>query len=160
MAEKTRASMRRLLADASLEAARATVLARMADKAGRPAAARLLRAMAKAGEFQARRVLALARGKLGGLDEELQDLARRRGVEDEQRLPAWREEALAEGKAAEAALFGQLLQAARNHAAMLVEPDKAEGALHVCQICGYVALEAPEHCPICQAVPERFEKVE
>lgn len=161
MAEKTDGNMRQALADTSLEAARVAVLARLADKDGRAGSARLLRALAKADEAQARRILALARGKVGDLDGELQELALRKAHDNAGHLASCQEQARVEGRSIEAALFGQLLQAARNHAVMLTEPDADAGPLHVCQICGYVAAgEAPENCPVCQAVRERFEMVE
>lgn len=159
MTEKTSENMRQALADTSLEAARASVLAKLAQKCGRPDAARLLKALALADEAQARRILALARGKLGGLDDGLRYLAQRKAQEDALRLK--QEQALAEGRATEAALFGQILQAGRSHAELLTDPDKSPPALFVCQICGYlIHTEAPENCPVCQAVSERFDKVE
>lgn len=160
MADNTEENMRRILADTHLAAARAAVLAKVAAKAGRAGMARLLRALALAQEAQARRILALARGKLAGLDEELHALARAKAHDDIARLASWQEQASVESRATEAALFGQLLQASRNHAAMLTEPDAETGSLYVCQICGYITPEAPENCPICKAVRERFEKVE
>ncbi len=159
MAEYTHENMRQTFADTSLEAARTSVLAKVALKAGRPGAARLLKALSLADEAQARRLLALARGKLGGLDDELRELASHRAREDALHLR--QEQAQAEGKPTEAALFGQILQAGHSHAELLTDPDRTPQVLFVCQICGYLTHgEAPENCPVCKAVRERFEKVE
>jgi len=161
MKEKTNKAMRQALVDASLAAARNSVLARLADKAGRRSAARLLRALGAADEAQARRILALARGKLDDLDAELQKLAVQRAEAAASSLPGWQADADSEGRATEAALFGQLASVAGNHVELLADPDQTPALLHVCQICGYVArAEPPANCPVCSAVPERFHKVE
>lgn len=39
--------------------------------------------------------------------------------------------------------------------------DETEAPYHVCTVCGYVAEgEAPEKCPVCDALPEKFMRVD
>jgi rubrerythrin len=59
-------------------------------------------------------------------------------------------------------LIDQFLRTSRNHLGLLGKsPEREVSAYQVCQICGFIAREkVPDHCPVCRALPEKFQRVE
>lgn len=141
----------------SRNAARNAMAALMADKEGRPRAARLFRAMAEAQEVHARKLRMLLRGKLGRTDANV--TAATEAVESVLHdYPEMLERLQKEGDRAGEAAISQCLKVAMGHRKRLASLDEAgEVSYHVCGVCGFIAENAiPERCPICRAVPERF----
>lgn len=133
-----------------------------AERENRPGAARTFRALAMARHTHASRALMLLRGRIGDTDTNLEDtLQDLRGWIDEYREGV----AIAgeEGATPVEAALSQFLKTAMNHKALAEKADSlSETGLHVCRICGFVAQgdTAPERCPVCDAVRERFQTVD
>lgn len=139
----------------SVAAAKNRIRAQKAAQEHDPAQALLL-ALALAQEVHAKKALLLLRGRIGQTAENLAEArqeAREMAVET---LP-WTVLAQAEGDRAAGALLVQMARALASHLAL--EP-KAGMEFHVCTICGHIhAGSAPGRCPVCQALPEKFEPV-
>lgn len=141
----------------SVAAARYEVLALKAAKDGRPAEARLYRALYRALDIHARKALMILRGRAEDPSEDLQrTLAERRAAQDRAAL------ACATATGASAGILGQLRDTAAGHATILKQfAEGVDEPLYVCKICGYIAdKDVPGRCPVCNAVREKFEPVE
>lgn len=153
-------------AEESREASRAEAFALQAKKDGRSALALLFRAVAKAQGVHAKRFGHLMRGKIGTTDENLSEAVKTAGQRAERyagRLQAVRDE-----KPSEAVRKG-FIQSRKTVEEMEILLQQAsvgkgpadESEYFVCQICGHIhSGSIPEHCPICGAVPGRFQRVE
>lgn len=135
-----------------------------ADNENRPAEARLLRAVARAESVHARRLLNLMRGKIGDTDTNLA-VAFEQEIAANIRLYADMAAAARSGeRKVIAAALEQTLRVESAHLDLyraLNEDPGSEAVYHVCSICGHVAVDSiPERCPVCKAVPEKFETVE
>ncbi|SKA91515.1 Rubrerythrin [Paucidesulfovibrio gracilis DSM 16080] len=144
----------------SASAARCEVAALRARAEGRPQAARLLNALAVAQKVHADKALMILRGKLGDTDANLDEL-----LEGLDQSATHYQEALTCLECATGPANGfldQFRRTARNHAGLVRQVDeRAPSAYQVCTVCGFVAREnAPERCPVCDAVPERFACVD
>jgi len=152
--------MKLAMASESASAARNRLQAAKAKKEGRQQLARLMTAMAIGEQISARRALIYLRGKIGQAAAHLDGLRQQKEAAANRIYPTDRQAAGAAGNRSAEAAFAQFAQVSRNHAAVLETPD-IERTLHdlyVCQVCGYIALDAvPEKCPVCGAVPERFK---
>jgi rubrerythrin len=63
-----------------------------------------------------------------------------------------------------AEFFERLTRVTKNHLRLLEkstgDPEDREHTLHVCRVCGFIALDnTPEKCPVCNAVPEKFTAI-
>lgn len=147
----------------SAAAARSEIAALKARAEGRPQAERLFKALSVAQKVHADKALMILRGRVEGTDKNLGEM-----VEALERSAAHYKEAMECLESAEncsGPAFGfldQFRRTALNHAGLARLLDEARPApYHVCTVCGFVAVgRAPERCPVCDAVPERFAAVE
>jgi len=162
MTEKTEKNLSTALADASRWATRNQTFAQKADHEGQATTARLFRALAEADAVQARRYLALLRGKIGTTEDNLEEAWRHSASaakEDLQRT----EEALEENHSAAVSAFSQSRQAKDCHTALIrgLKEDLSSNTdldYYVCQICGYISKSrVPDRCPVCGAIPGKFK---
>ncbi|OGR35019.1 MAG: hypothetical protein A2051_10410 [Desulfovibrionales bacterium GWA2_65_9] len=152
----------------SLAAAKNRVRASKAVQDGQPDAALALRALAEAQEVHAKKALTFLRGRIGTSAENLA-LALQEAREMAVYALGWTVQSEAEADKAAGALLTQMARAVQSHLALpgLTQPGPAQGDVgaryYVCVICGHVhvsaAGEAPGRCPVCQAVPEKFNEV-
>lgn len=159
MPEELDRRMKLALAAESALAARNRLYAAKAKKEGRLPLAKLMAAMATGEQIGARRALIYLRGKIGQAAPHLEALRQQKKTVAADDYPAGRQVARSAGDRSAEAAFAQFEKVSRNHAAVLDTPDidTAEHEFYVCQVCGYIALDAvPEKCPVCGAVPERF----
>lgn len=148
----------RIFAAESRAAARNRAFAAKADKEQRPGPAALFLAAAKSGEVRSRRLLNLMRGKIGDTD---QNLAEAFGESRPGLYPDPLPEAAARG--------GRVVQNALTQGRGI---EKTVSALYrsyqarpesrpdylVCRICGHLVVgQAPERCPVCKAIREKFQ---
>lgn len=155
----------RAFSQESVLAARHHTYALKARQEGRPGLARLFLAMARAEEVHANRLLMLLRGRLA--DSEA-NLAASLDRDLPAHLAAYQDmaaRAAAAGEKTAATALGQLIRVEAGHAELAAHlaaaGDAAAPDYLVCGVCGFVAEgQAPERCPVCGAVPERFGLVE
>lgn len=141
----------------ALAAARHEIAALRAQACGCLGHARLFRALASAERVHWNKALMLLRGKTSTTDENLNGA--RLFLEEAVAVYKAMMEA-AEGPAR--GLLDQFLRTSRNHLGIFGQAQEKEvPAYHVCQICGFIARgKAPDRCPVCQALPEKFQRVE
>jgi rubrerythrin len=153
--------MKLAMAAESASAARNRLYAAKAKKDGQMQRAKLMTAMAAGEQISARRALIYLRGKIGQADHHLALLREQKEAEAAHGYPASRQAAASAGDRSAEAAFEQFAKVSANPASVLGNPgiDSAEQELDVCQVCGYIALDAiPEKCPVCGAVPGRFKQ--
>ncbi|MGE4468711.1 MAG: rubredoxin-like domain-containing protein [Desulfovibrio sp.] len=144
----------------SVAAARSEIAALRARAEGRVQAERLFKALAVAQKVHADKALMILRGRLEETDGNLAEL-----LEGLDQSATHYKEALACLESATGPAKGfldQFRRTAMNHAGLVrgVREDEP-GPYQVCTVCGFVCRgEAPERCPVCDAVPERFAAVE
>jgi len=140
----------------TVAAARNEISARKAGREGSSQAARLFRALTNAQSVHSNKGLMLLRGKISSTDKSIADL-----MQTLERTVATYESMLEEVEGAVRRFVDQLLRTTRNHLGLLRKYSEQEEKIYcVCQICGFIATEkAPEHCPVCQAVKEKFLKI-
>lgn len=141
----------------SLTAARNRVRAQKAAQEDDRSSALVFAALAEAQDIHAKKALMFLRGRIedtaGNRAEALLE-ARELSVD----MAGW-----AAGRdRASAALLVQMARTLKSH--RLLADRKEPGALYVCAICGHIHEagdgEEPGRCPVCQAVPEKFQRVE
>lgn len=153
--------MKLSMAAESAAAARNRLYAAKARKEGDLPLAKLMTAVAAGEQISARRALIYLRGKIGDADAYLETLRRHKKEAATQAYPARRKAATDAGDRSAAAAFEQFGKVSHNHAVVLDKTDITAGEheFFVCQVCGYIAVDAvPEQCPICGAVPGRFKQ--
>jgi len=140
----------------TVAAAKNEIRARKAFREGSSQAARLFRALTSAQSVHSNKGLMLLRGKISSTDKSVDDL-----MQTLERTVATYESMLEEVEGAVRRFVDQLLRTTRNHLGLLRKYSEQEEKIYcVCQICGFIATEkAPEHCPVCQAVKEKFLKI-
>ena len=140
----------------TVAAAKNAIRARKAGREGSSEAARLFRALTSAQSVHSNKGLMLLRGKLSSTDKSIADL-----MQTLERSVATYESILDEVEGAVRRFVDQLLRTTRNHLGLLRKYNEKEEKIYfVCQICGFIATEkVPEHCPVCQAVKEKFLKI-
>jgi rubrerythrin len=138
----------------SASAARNRLFSQKAKADGRPDAALVLSAVAEGEEIMARRALIALRGKISDLDDYLTQIV------DTKAQAAAQFDGLArsakeskEDNIADA--YGRFGAVSENHRGQI---GGGVSALYVCQVCGYIAAgEAPDRCPVCNAVAKKFK---
>jgi rubrerythrin len=138
------------------------VRAQKAAQDGQAHAALALRALAEAQEVHAKKSLTFLRGRIGTSAENLV-LALQEARELAVSALDWTLQSEKLGDKAAGSLLTQMARAVESHLGLpgLADPSEAPVRYHVCVICGHVhAGEAPERCPVCHAVPEKFSEVE
>ncbi|MFH1058525.1 MAG: ferritin family protein [Pseudomonadota bacterium] len=161
----TEDDLARAFSQESILAARHRTYALKARQEGRPGLARFFSAMARSEEIHANRLLMLLRGRLA---ESQANLAASLDRDLPANLAAYRAmaaRAAAAGEKTAATALDQLIRVEAGHAglaeALAQAGDPGVPAYLVCGVCGFVAEgQAPERCPVCGAVPERFSLVE
>ena len=134
-----------------------------AEQEGYPQLARLFRALSRVKSVHSRRFLYLMRGKIGETEKNL-----KAALEEELRVLEAYGEMAAEAKRAATAVKkafiqsrkvnGECSEMLRAAARDLLRGD--DSVYYVCQICGHIHRdEVPENCPVCKAVPGRFERL-
>jgi rubrerythrin len=154
--------MKLAMAAESASAARNRLYAAQAKKNDRNQLAKLMTAMSTGEQISARRALIYLRGKIGRADHHLERLRQQKERDATQEYPACRQAASSAGDRSAEAAFEQFEKVSRNHASVLgnADLDTADHEFYVCQVCGYIALDAiPEKCPVCGAVPGRFKQI-
>ena len=153
----------------SLAAAKNHVRAQKAAKDGQPDSALALRALAEAQEVHARKALAFLRGQIGKSSENLA-LALQEAREMAVYALGWTLQSEADADKAAGSLLTQMARAVQSHLALpgLTQPGLTQAEpgtrYFVCVICGHIhagqADDAPGRCPVCRAVPEKFNAVQ
>jgi rubrerythrin len=140
----------------TVAAAKNEIRARKALREARSQAARLFRALTSAQSVHSNKGLMLLRGKISSTDKSIADL-----MQTLEQSVATYESILEEVEGAVRRFVDQLLRTTRNHLGLLRKYNEQEEKIYcVCQICGFIATEkVPEHCPVCQAVKEKFLKI-
>jgi len=141
----------------TVAAAKNEIRARKAGREGSSQAARLFRALTSSQRVHSNKGLMLLRGKISSTDKSIADL-----MQTLERSVATYESILEEVEGAVRRFVDQLLRTTRNHLGLLRKYNEQEERIYfVCQICGFIATEkVPEHCPVCQAVKEKFLKID
>lgn len=142
----------------SVAAAKNRIRAQKAAQEKDPAQVLFL-ALAQAQDVQAKKALMLLRGRIGGTQENLAEALQESREMAVETLP-WTVLAQAEGDRAAGALLVQMARALASHLALGQTPVPAGAVYQVCTICGHIHVGAdPGRCPVCQALPEKFEEV-
>jgi len=141
----------------TVAAAKNEIRARKAGREGSSQAARLFKALTSSQGVHSNKGLMLLRGKISSTDKSIADL-----MQTLERSVATYESILEEVEGAVRRFVDQLLRTTRNHLGLLRKYNEQEERIYfVCQICGFIATEkVPEHCPVCQAVKEKFLKID
>jgi rubrerythrin len=157
------------MAQAYAASAKSSVLNRLyaarLKRDGRMLHSRLLRSISRSDHIQARRMLMYIRGKLGDTFEYLEEMSARKHRNATQHYPQLAERLNKEDKKKAAEAFEQFGEVAGVHEDLLNDVLTARvddsTNYHVCQICGYIAVnDPPLNCPVCNAVQEKFLKEE
>ena len=141
-------------AELSASAARNRLFSQKAKAEKKTQTALLLSAMAESEEIMARRALMALRGKISDLDDYMEEIADAKAQADDrfERRSRKAREKQEDGLAEAYERFGAV---SRNNGERLAAA--AGAAFYVCQVCGYIAAdEAPERCPVCNAVSKKF----
>jgi len=166
MAEKTEKNLAYAFAAESKAAARNAAFAGKAEKEDLPQIAKLFRAVSEAESVHACRFLLMMRGKIGSTEENLETAFENEIKANAEEYPKLIKDAADENQERAVKAFSQARDVENGHAELY---KKALGNLiggreadyYVCQKCGYVSEnEAPDTCPICGAVKEKFKLVE
>ncbi|MBU1275006.1 MAG: hypothetical protein KJ720_06485 [Proteobacteria bacterium] len=164
MSPAPQAHLREAFLLASLAQARLELFAQQARSRQRPREAGFYAALAASLKVHARRFLMLMRGKLGdgpaNLGETVGEMlpGLLKGYAE---LVAGADQA---GQRVAGTALDQSAQVAQRQAELaraLENPGKSLGTYLVCSICGWLATgEAPERCPVCGAVHDKFQAVD
>jgi rubrerythrin len=165
MPEKTEKNLAYAFAAESKASARNETFSLKAAMEGYPQIARLFRAVSDAESVHARRYLLLMRGKIGSTVENLETAFQKEIKANVEEYPKLIKDAAAEDQQAALKAFSQSRDVESLHAQLYKKAINdmvadRETDYYVCQVCGYVNEdEAPDKCPICGAVKEKFKQV-
>ncbi len=165
MYHKIEKSLAHAFAAESKAAARNSTFAKKADMEGYTQIARLFRAVAEAEAVHARRYLMLMRGKIGSTEENLESAFQNEIKANVEEYPRLIKIAAEEGNKAALNAFSQARDVESLHADLYKKAindmvAERETDYYVCQVCGYVSEgEAPDKCPVCGAIKEKFKAV-
>lgn len=155
--------MVRIFLNEALSAARNRTHAQRASAEGDPGMAAWLNAMAAAEEVRAERILMKVRGKVQKVEEHYSALLAAKQEELESDYPRIKAEYSEQDDQTTVKLLTKYEIAVENHVDLLKklrkEKPEESRSYHICQVCGYIALdEAPERCPACNAIRDKFER--
>ncbi len=158
MLDQTQLDLALAFALESRASARNQAFALKATQEGRAQEAKFLRAAAKGQSVAARRLLMLLRGKIGATDENMVEAF-------EQELPERLQtyaDYLGRASGPSAGAFKQALEIGRRQEELYQKLKKDElDSCQVCTICGcLVPGDHSDRCPVCGAIPDKFEPVE
>ena len=165
MADKTEKNLAYAFAAESKASARNSAFAMRADKDGYSQIARLFRAISDAESVHARRYLMLMRGKIGSTEENLETAFQNEIKANVDEYPKLIKDASDEQQEAVLKAFSHSKDVESGHAGLYKKAmndmlSDRETDYYVCQVCGYVSEdEAPEKCPICGAVKNKFKLI-
>ncbi|MBF0498250.1 MAG: rubrerythrin family protein [Deltaproteobacteria bacterium] len=165
MAEKTEKNLAYAFAAESKAAERNKTFAQKAENEGYTQIARLFRAVSDAESVHARKYLMLMRGKIGTTAENLETAFQNEIRANVDEYPKLIKDAADEEANPALTAFSQSRDVESRHAELYKRAlndmmEERETDYYVCQVCGYVnETEAPEKCPVCGAVREKFKKV-
>ncbi len=165
MPTKTEENLALAFAAESKAAARNRAFALKADQEGYGRIAHLFRAVAEAESVHARRYLMLMRGKIKSTEENLAAAFQNEIKANVEEYPRLIRQAADEDQEVVVNAFSQSRDVEERHAelykkAMTDMLAERETTYYVCQVCGYVSEDqAPENCPVCGAVREKFKEV-
>ena len=165
MTEKTEKNLAYAFAAESKAAARNATFAKKAEMEGYSQIARLFRAVSEAESVHARRYLMLMRGKIGSTEENLETAFQNEIKANVEEYPKLIEAAAAESHKAALKAFSHSRDVESQHAGLYKKAindmvAERETEYYVCQVCGYISEdEAPDKCPICGAIKEKFKSV-
>jgi rubrerythrin len=157
--------MVRIFLNEAISAARNRMHAQRASAEGEVAMAAWLNAIAAAEEVRTERILMKVRGKAEPMEDHHAALLEAKQDALESDYPGLKAEFEKEGDQTTVKLLTKYEKAVENHVELLkkfqeTKPDDAATYL-ICQVCGYIAVnEAPERCPACNAIRERFFKAD
>ena len=165
MTAKTEKNLAYAFAAESKASARNEAFALKAAMEGYSQIARLFRAVSNAESVHARRYLLLMRGKIGSTAENLETAFRKEIQANVEEYPKLIKDAAAEDQKAALKVFSQSRDVESFHAQLYkraindMVADR-ETDYFVCQVCGYINEDdAPDKCPVCGAVKEKFNRV-
>lgn len=165
MTEKTEKNLAYAFAAESKASARNATFAKKAEMEGYAQIARLFRAVSEAESVHARRYLMLMRGKIGSTQENLETAFQNEIKANVEEYPRLIEAAAAENHKAALKAFSHSRDVESQHADLYkkaINDMVAERATeyYVCQVCGYISEDgAPDKCPVCGAVQEKFKSI-
>ena len=164
MDEKLREKLMLLYAQKAAFAARDRLYAQKAAQNGEKGASRMFSALAESEDAHCRRLLFYLRGKMEDPGAHLEELRRKAEEESESLFPGLSAEMAAAGVAPAAKALGEFGRASARHLELARMAGQGgtrpEQSVFVCHVCGYIALdEAPDNCPVCNAVKARFTAV-
>jgi rubrerythrin len=143
--------------------------AKKAEEEGKPQIAKLFRAAAAAETVHAHAHLRAMKG-VGTTEENLTAAIAGEAYEFQTMYPDFVALAEKEGQRNALASFRNALTVEKTHhdlfsqalAALKAGADRGASEIWICQVCGHthVGVEAPEHCPVCNALRKLFSKVE
>lgn len=163
MSGKTERNLAYAFAAESKASVRNSAFARKAEMDGYSQIARLFRAVSNAESVHAHRYLMLMRGKIGSTEENLESAFQNEIKANVEEYPKLITEAAEEGNRAVLKAFSQARDVESFHADLYKKAlgdmvADRETEYYVCQVCGYIGEdEAPERCPVCNAVKEKFK---
>jgi rubrerythrin len=146
-------------------ASRAEAFALQAHKDGHPELTLLLRALSMAKGVHAKRFGHLLRGKIGSTEENIKEALETEMSSREEYSEIVSEIKKSDPSGAIRKGFIQSRKTVEEYIDLLsnVMEGKAppeNTVYYVCRICGHIHLDSvPQNCPVCGAVPGRFEKV-
>ena len=165
MSDLTENNLAYAFAAESKAAVRNEAFAKKAESEGYTQIARLFRAVSEAESVHARRYLQFMRGKIGSTEENLERAFNSEINANVNEYPKLIKEATDAGKESVANAFSRARDVESGHAdlykkAMNDMLAERETDYYVCQVCGYVAEDAPpDKCPICGAVKAKFKEI-
>jgi len=165
MTKKTEENLAYAFAAESKASARNATFAQKADIEGYSQIARLFRAVSEAESVHARRYLMLMRGKIGSTQENLETAFQHEIKANVEEYPRLIEAAAAENHKAALKAFSNSRDVESQHADLYKKAindmvAERETDYYVCQVCGYINEdEAPDRCPICGAIKEKFKPI-
>ncbi|HEA65477.1 MAG TPA: rubrerythrin family protein [Desulfobacterales bacterium] len=166
MSNKTEKNLAFAFAAESKAAARNSVFAIKAKRDGYPQFSHLFKAVAEAESVHARRYLRLMRGKIGTTEENLESAFKSEIKAYLEEYPRLIKEASEEGMDVPKKAFSESRDVENRHAELYKSAindllSDRISAYYVCQICGYISeAKAPEKCPVCGAIKEKFKEIE
>ena len=149
----------------SKASARNATFAKKAEMEGYSQIARLFRAVSDAESVHAHRYLLMMRGKIGSTEENLEAAFQNEIKANVEEYPKLIKDASAEDNRSALKAFTQARDVESLHADLYKKAlndmvSDRETDYYVCQVCGYISEdEAPDNCPICGAVKEKFKSV-
>ena len=165
MSAKTEKNLAYAFAAESKAAVRNETFAKKAEMEGYSQIARLFRAVSDAESVHARRYLMLMRGKIGSTEENLETAFQNEIKANVEEYPKLMKEAAEEGNESVLKAFSLARDVESFHAELYKKAlndmvADRETDYFVCQVCGYISEdEAPDKCPVCGAVKDKFKSV-